>query len=100
MPTMFSTATITISSTASDGDFSRGNNNLSDLIPLKDTGETQITINVNTQGDRSVQYQITVNRSRYINEGIDIDSDDDGLVEIEYIEDLDAIRYSLDRPRL
>ena len=86
-----STATLTI-----NADSSRDEIALGDPIPLNNEGETLITIDVKTEGDRSVAYQIIVNRFSYLKQSDDIDADDDGLIEIGFIEDLDAIRYQLD----
>ena len=95
-PTALSTATIAITSDAGSGNYSLGNAIMSDLIPLNAAGETRITIDVATQEDESEQYQIIVNRLRAMRQASDIDRDDDGLIEIDYLEDLDAMRYQLD----
>ena len=90
-PITYSTATLTINADSSSDEIALG-----DSIPLNDVGETLVTIDVESEGDRSVEYQIIVDRFSYLKQTDDIDADDDGLIEIRFIEALDAIRYQLD----
>ena len=64
----------------------------SDDIMLNEDGITTITIVVVTTGI-SIEYNFNL---RYYQYSGDVDIDNDGLIEIDNIEDLDAIRYQLD----
>ena len=64
----------------------------SDDIMLNEDGITTITIVVVTTGT-SIEYNFNL---RYYQYSGDVDIDNDGLIEIDNIEDLDAIRYQLD----
>ena len=65
-------------------------NNMSFLISLKNDETKKVIIEV--EGTRTVRYTLYL---RYASHRI-IDEDNDGLVDIDYLEDLDAIRYQLD----
>ena len=64
----------------------------SDDIMLNEDGITTITIVVVTAGI-SIEYNFNL---RYYQYSGDVDIDNDGLIEIDNIEDLNAIRYQLD----
>ena len=64
----------------------------SDDIMLNEDGITTITIVVMTAGI-SIEYNFNL---RYYQYSGDVDIDNDGLIEIDNIEDLSAIRYQLD----
>ena len=64
----------------------------SDDIMLNEDGITTITIIVMTAGI-SIEYNFNL---RYYQYSGDVDIDNDGLIEIDNIEDLSAIRYQLD----
>ena len=64
----------------------------SDDIMLNEDGITTITIVVMTAGV-SIEYNFNL---RYYQYSGDVDIDNDGLIEIDNIEDLDAIRYQSD----
>ena len=66
------------------------------VIPLNTSGTTTITISVQTENDVAVQYAIEVERLNFIRTGERVDKDGNGLIEINYVEDLHAIRYQLD----
>ena len=65
-------------------------NNMSFLISLTNDETKKVIIEV--QGTRTVGYTLYL---RYASHRI-IDEDNDGFVDIDYLEDLDAIRYQLD----
>ena len=65
----------------------------SDDIILNEDGITTITIVVVTAGI-SIEYNFNLRHHQY--SGDDVDIDDDGLIEIDTIEDLNAIRYQPD----
>ena len=64
----------------------------SDDIMLNENGITTITIVVVTAGI-SIEYNFNLHYYQYAG---DVDIDNDGLIEIDNIEDLNAIRYQLD----
>ncbi len=65
-------------------------------IPLNTSRTSKVVIEVQTQGGSVAQYVIAVARLRFATSGYRIDRDQDGLIEIDYIEDLHAIRYQPD----
>ena len=65
-------------------------------IPLNTVGATMITIAVQVEDDKTIQYIIAVMRHDFLNADERVDRDGDGLIELNYLEDLHAIRYQLD----
>ena len=69
-----------------------------DSIILNEGGETTVTIVVTAETGPTLRYRITlIDKSNFEigEEGNDIDQDGDGLIEIRFLEDLNAIRYQL-----
>ena len=65
-------------------------------IPLNTVAATTITIAVQVENDETVQYTIAAMRHDFLNAGDQVDRDGDGLIELNYLEDLHAIRYQPD----
>ena len=65
----------------------------SNEIMLKQNGITNIIIGVKNEGIVQAEYTLSLN---YYKLEEDIDTDDDGLIEINSLEDLNAMRYQLD----
>ena len=84
---MESTAGISIMGTVRE---TIDSHNMSSPISLKNDGIRKVIIEV--EGTQTVRYVLYLN---YLYHRV-IDEDNDGLVDINYLEDLDAIRYQLD----
>ena len=68
----------------------------SPAIPLRSSGTTTIHIDVRTADDKTRRYSVEVVRLELLAIGEKVDRDGNGLIEIDYLEDLHAIRYQLD----
>ncbi|MXX99149.1 MAG: cadherin-like beta sandwich domain-containing protein, partial [Gammaproteobacteria bacterium] len=82
---------LTITISANDSSEQVGSGRPSSPIALHQIGATAITIEV-----ADVPYNLIVSYAPNIDSVRDIDDDDDGLIEIHYLEDLHAIRYQAD----
>ena len=87
------TATISISVDGRAGSEEIDSGATSDEIVLKQNGRTKIIISVKYEGTVKAEYTLHLN---YHNFKGDIDIDDNGLIEINSLEDLNAMRYQLD----
>ena len=65
-------------------------------IPLNPSATTTINITVRTENDKTVRYTVVAERLDFLTTSDEVDSDGNSLIEINYIEDLHAIRYRLD----
>ena len=68
---------------------------VSDPIVLDPTVDDAIVVSVNTDG-RILKYILEIDYSSFDGDRVLADADGDGLIEIRTLEDLDAMRYSLD----
>ena len=102
IPSIYSRSAIHKRSSSLRLDNNRGFNDIiiggdgSFVIPLNTSDTTTITIDVQTENDLAFQYTIKVEYLDFIRAGEQVDRDGDGLIEINYVEDLHAIRYQLD----
>ena len=86
----------TISITANDSKQSIASGTTSSVISLDKDGTTAITLEVINADipPRTIEYILRLQYHHY--DGGDIDKDNDGLIEINHLEDLNAIRYQPD----
>ena len=68
----------------------------SSAIPLNSSGTTVIAVDVQPPGDASLRYTIAVNRLAFAMSEHKVDRDGDGLIDINYLEDLHAMHYQSD----
>ena len=68
----------------------------SSAISLNADRTTLIAVEVQTKNDSAVRYSIAVDRLGFTVASNRVDRDGNGLIEINYLEDLHAIRYQLD----
>ena len=86
----------TISITANDSEQRIASGTTSSVISLDKNGTTAITLEVINADmpPRTIEYILRLQYHHY--DGGDIDKDNDGLIEINHLEDLNAIRYQPD----